>query len=173
MPTNTKSESNQRTGLERVMVSPLAGSTRLLGWPNHLPPTPQRASVVQAIRLGAVSRKEGFAPREKDESMPWTTTAAVSVVGWAPSEGGPLISVSAIMSAMSDARPGRFYSVDELAALLHVDDRMAFHQHLRSIAAEPSPEGAFRLLQCSSDEFYRRVSVLPALCIRRIARDCC
>ncbi len=67
------------------------------------------------------------------------------------------------MAAMADARPGRFYSVDELAATLHVDDKKALHQQLRSIAADVHLQGAFRLLQCSSDEFYRRVSVLPAL----------
>ena len=67
------------------------------------------------------------------------------------------------MAAMSDARPGRFYSVDELAAVLRVDDKKALHEQLRSIAADPDLQGAFRLLQCSSDEFYRRVSVRPAL----------
>ena len=67
------------------------------------------------------------------------------------------------MAAMSDVRPGRFYSVDELAAVLRVDDKHALHAQLRSIAADPTTQGAFRLVQCSSDEFYRRISVLPAL----------
>jgi hypothetical protein len=64
---------------------------------------------------------------------------------------------------MSDARPGRFYSVDELAAVLHVDDKNALHEQLRTIAGDPNTEGAFRLRQCSSDDFYQRVTVLPAV----------
>ena len=38
-----------------------------------------------------------------------------------------MISVSSIMAAMSDVRPGRFYSVDELAATLRVRDKAALH----------------------------------------------
>ena len=83
MPTKTKTESNQRTGLERVMVSSLSGVHQVARLADHLQPTPQRASVVQAIRLEGVIRKERFAPREKEGSMLWTT-AGLSVVGTSP-----------------------------------------------------------------------------------------
>ncbi|HEY6476856.1 MAG TPA: hypothetical protein VI456_09770 [Polyangia bacterium] len=67
---------------------------------------------------------------------------------------------------MSDVRPGRFYSVDELAAVLHVQDKTALHEQLRTMVGEPDAHSAFKLLQGSSGDFYRRVSVAPrfALC---------
>jgi len=74
----------------------------------------------------------------------------------------PLISVTAIMAAMTDVRPGRFYSVDELAAVLRVADKNALHQQLRIMADDPDVQPAFRLVQCAANDFYRRVSVLPA-----------
>jgi hypothetical protein len=70
-------------------------------------------------------------------------------------------SAGVIIAAMSDVRPGRFYSVDELAALLHVQDKTGLHEQLRTMASDPDVDNAFKLLQGSSDDFYRRVSVLP------------
>jgi len=69
------------------------------------------------------------------------------------------VSVSLIMAAMSDVRPGRFYSVDELAATLRVRDRAALHEQLRSMASAPDVDGPFQIFRGASDEFYRRVSL--------------
>ena len=71
----------------------------------------------------------------------------------------PMISVSSIMAAMSDVRPGRFYSVDELAATLRVRDKAALHEKLRNMASAPDVDGPFQIFQGASDEFYRRVSL--------------
>jgi hypothetical protein len=71
----------------------------------------------------------------------------------------PVISVSSIMAAMSDVRPGRFYSVDELAATLRIRDRAALHEQLRNMATAPDVDGPFQIFQGASDEFYRRVSL--------------
>jgi hypothetical protein len=71
------------------------------------------------------------------------------------------LSAGAIIAAMSDVRPGRFYSVDELAVLLHVQDRTGLHAQLRTMVSDPDVDNAFKLLQGSSDDFYQRVSVLP------------
>jgi hypothetical protein len=77
-----------------------------------------------------------------------------------------MISASLIFAAMSDARAGRFYSVDELATSLRVQDRTEFHEQLRMMASFPDLQGSCRLLQGSSDQFYRRVSSAPALTLR-------
>ena len=74
-----------------------------------------------------------------------------------------MISANAIMAAMSDVRPGRFYSVDELAALLGVQDKAALHAQLRTMAGDPDVRGAFKLIQASSEDFYRRVSLAPTV----------
>ena len=68
-----------------------------------------------------------------------------------------MISANAILEAMSDIRPGRFYSVDELAVTLRVSDRNALLGQLRSMASTPDVNGAFRICEGASDEFYRRV----------------
>jgi len=72
--------------------------------------------------------------------------------------GPPLISASSIIAAMSDNRPGRFYSVDELAALLRVQDKVALHRQLRAMVADPDLPSGFKLRLGSSDDFYRPVS---------------
>ena len=74
-----------------------------------------------------------------------------------------MVSASLIIAAMSDVRPGRFYSVDELAAVLRTPDRAALHEQLRSMAGDPDIHSPFKLLQGASDDFYRRVSIAPAL----------
>jgi hypothetical protein len=71
--------------------------------------------------------------------------------------GSTVISASAIFAAMSDVRPGRFYSVDELAVTLRVPDRVALHEQLRSMANTPDVHGGFRICQAAADDFYRRV----------------
>ncbi len=58
---------------------------------------------------------------------------------------------------MSDVRPGRFYSVDELAATLRVTDKTALREQLRSMAGAPDLHSPFQIRQGVSDEFYRRV----------------
>ena len=73
--------------------------------------------------------------------------------------GSLMISVRLIFAAMSDARPGRFYSVDELAALLRVYDKAGLRKQLQVMAGAPDPRGSFKLLQGPSDEFFRRVSL--------------
>ena len=65
-----------------------------------------------------------------------------------------MVSASSILAAMSDDRPGRFYSVDELAAVLRVSDKAELRALLRT---------SFRLLQGASGDFYRRVSFGPTL----------
>jgi hypothetical protein len=74
-----------------------------------------------------------------------------------------MVSTSLIIAAMSDGRPGRFYSVDELAAVLRVSDKTALHEQLRTMAGDPDIHSSFKLLQGSSDDFYRRLSFAPAL----------
>lgn len=74
-----------------------------------------------------------------------------------------MVSASLIFAAMSDVRAGRFYSVDELATSLRVQDRTELHEQLRMMASYPDLQSSFRLLQGSSDEFYRRVSSAPTL----------
>lgn len=71
--------------------------------------------------------------------------------------GTTVISASAIFAAMSDVRPGRFYSVDELAVTLRVSDRRALHEQLRSMANAPNVHDTFKLCQAVSAEFYQRV----------------
>jgi hypothetical protein len=71
--------------------------------------------------------------------------------------GSTVISASAIFAAMSDVRPGRFYSVDELAVTLRAPDRVALHEQLRSMANAPDLHGGFRIFQAAADDFYRRV----------------
>jgi hypothetical protein len=73
-----------------------------------------------------------------------------------------MVSSSLIFAAMSDNRPGRFYSVDELASVLRVPDRAQLHAQLRIMADAPDIHSSFKLLQGSSDDFYRRVSSAPA-----------
>jgi hypothetical protein len=68
-----------------------------------------------------------------------------------------VIPVSAIIAAMCDVRPGRFYSVDELAAALHVEDRGALREQLRALARDTDADNPFRISQGGSDEFYRRI----------------
>jgi hypothetical protein len=74
-----------------------------------------------------------------------------------------MVSASLIVAAMSDVRPGRFYSVDELAAVLRVQDKAALHEQLRTMVGDPDVHSPFKLLQGSSDDFYRRVSFAPTL----------
>jgi hypothetical protein len=74
-----------------------------------------------------------------------------------------MVSASLIIAAMSDARPGRFYSVDELAAVLRVSDKRELHAQLRTMVGDPDVHSSFKLLQGSSDDFYRRVSFAPIL----------
>jgi hypothetical protein len=74
-----------------------------------------------------------------------------------------MVSTSLIIAAMTDDRPGRFYSVDELAAVLRVPDKSELHEQLRTMAGDPDIHSAFKLLQGSSDDFYRRVSFAPTL----------
>jgi hypothetical protein len=71
--------------------------------------------------------------------------------------GTTVISASAIFAAMSDIRPGRFYSVDELAVTLRVADRTALLEQLRNMADAPNVHDTFKLCQAASPEFYRRV----------------
>ena len=74
-----------------------------------------------------------------------------------------MVSTNLIIAAMSDGRPGRFYSVDELAAVLHVSDKRELHAQLRTMVGDPDSHSSFKLLQGSSDDFYRRVSFAPIL----------
>ena len=74
-----------------------------------------------------------------------------------------MVSASLIIAAMSDARPGRFYSVDELAAVLRTPDKAALHEQLRIMVGDPDIHSAFKLLQGASDDFYRRLSFAPTL----------
>jgi hypothetical protein len=74
-----------------------------------------------------------------------------------------MVSASLIISAMSDSRPGRFYSVDELASVLRVPDKAELHEQLRTMAGDPDIHSSFKLLKGSSDDFYRRVSFAPIL----------
>jgi hypothetical protein len=73
-----------------------------------------------------------------------------------------MIPVSSIVAAMTDVRPGRFYSVDELAAVLKVRDKAALHAQLRTLAGAPDIRSSFGIVQGSSSEFYRRVP-FPAM----------
>jgi hypothetical protein len=74
-----------------------------------------------------------------------------------------MISAGSVFAAMPDARPGRFYSVDELAALLRVQDQAELRERLRVMAATPDLHGSFKLVGGPSDEFYGRVSLVPTL----------
>ena len=74
-----------------------------------------------------------------------------------------MVSPSLIIAAMSDDRPGRYYSVDELASVLHVPDKTELHRQLRTMASDCETPSSFKLVQGSSDEFYRRVSFAPKL----------
>jgi hypothetical protein len=74
-----------------------------------------------------------------------------------------MVSASSIIAAMSDGRPGRFYSVDELAAVLRVSDKAELHSQLRTMVGDPDIHSSFKLLQGSADDFYRRVSFAPTL----------
>jgi hypothetical protein len=74
-----------------------------------------------------------------------------------------MVSSSVIIAAMSDERPGRFYSVDELAYLLRVPDKAELHQQLRTMAGDSDVHSAFKLVQGASDDFYRRASFAPRL----------
>ena len=72
-----------------------------------------------------------------------------------------MVSMSLILAAMSDSRPGRFFSVDELAAVLGVSNKSELHGQLRTMAGDPDIHSPFKLLQGSSDDFYRRVAFAP------------
>ncbi len=74
-----------------------------------------------------------------------------------------MVSASLIIAAMSDSRPGRFYSVDELASVLRVPDKAELHAQLRTMVGDPDIHGSFKLLQGASGDFYRRVSFAPIL----------
>jgi hypothetical protein len=74
-----------------------------------------------------------------------------------------MVSASLIIAAMSDSRPGRFYSVDELASVLRVPDKMELHEQLRTMVGDPDMHSSFKLRKGSSDDFYRRVSFAPIL----------
>jgi hypothetical protein len=74
-----------------------------------------------------------------------------------------MVSASLIIAAMSDGRAGRFYSVDELASVLRVPDKMALHEQLRTMAGDPDVHSSFKLVQGSSGDFYRRFSFAPSL----------
>ncbi len=74
-----------------------------------------------------------------------------------------MVSANSIIAVMSDARPGRFYSVDELAAVLRVANKTELHAQLRTMVDDPDAHSAFKLLKGSSDDFYRRASFAPLL----------
>ena len=74
-----------------------------------------------------------------------------------------MISADLIFAAMSDARPGRFYSVDELAAVLRVADKAELREQLRIMAGDADLHSSFRLLKGPSEEFYQRVSFASPL----------
>jgi hypothetical protein len=74
-----------------------------------------------------------------------------------------MISASSIIAAMSDPRPGRYYSVDELAAVLRIQDKTELREQLRSMASDPNLDSSVRLLKSPSEEFYRRVSFAATL----------
>jgi hypothetical protein len=65
--------------------------------------------------------------------------------------------MDAIIAAMWDVRPGRFYSVDELASALQVEDRAALREQLRAMARDTNVENPFKISRGGSDEFYRRI----------------
>jgi hypothetical protein len=81
----------------------------------------------------------------------------------APYEERTMVSSSLILAAMSDGRPGRFYSVDELASVLRVPDKAELHEQLRIMVGDPDIHSSFKLIQGSSGDFYRRVSFGPTL----------
>ena len=72
-----------------------------------------------------------------------------------------MIPVRSIVAAMWDVRPGRFYSVDELAVALDVENRAALREQLRAMARDADVHNPFKICQGSSDEFYRRLSSAP------------
>jgi len=74
-----------------------------------------------------------------------------------------MISARSIFAAMPDARPGRFYSVDELAALLRVQDKAELRERLQVISGALDLHGSFKLVRGPSDEFYRRILLVPTL----------
>lgn len=73
-----------------------------------------------------------------------------------------MVSTSSIIAAMADGRPGRFYSVDELASVLRVPDKAELHEQLRTMVGDPDIHSSFKLVQGASDDFYRRVSFAPS-----------
>jgi hypothetical protein len=74
-----------------------------------------------------------------------------------------MISARAIFAAMSDVRPGRFYSVDELASLLRVQDKAELRERLGVMAGAQGLHGSFKLVRGASDEFYRRIPLVPTV----------
>jgi hypothetical protein len=74
-----------------------------------------------------------------------------------------MISDSLIFAAMPDSRPGRFYSVDELAAALRVQDQAELRRRLQVMADTAGVHDSFRLVRGPSNEFYQRISVVPTL----------
>lgn len=69
-----------------------------------------------------------------------------------------MISANMIFAAMSDVRPGRFYSVDELAAVLRVEDTAELREQLRVMAGDTDRHSSFKLLKGPSEEFYQRIA---------------
>jgi hypothetical protein len=72
-----------------------------------------------------------------------------------------MVPLSSIIAAMSDVRPGRFYSVDELAVVLGVRNRAALQEQLRTMACDLDVHNPFKISQGSTDEFYRRAFSAP------------
>jgi hypothetical protein len=71
-----------------------------------------------------------------------------------------LVPRDVILAAMSDVRPGRFYSVDEIAAALQVEDRGELREQLRAMAHDLHVDDPFKISQGPSEEFYRRITRL-------------
>jgi hypothetical protein len=76
-----------------------------------------------------------------------------------------MVSATLIIAAMSDDRPGRCYSVDELASVLRVSNKTELHEQLRMMTGDPDLHSSFKLLRESSDDFYRRVSFAAPLAL--------
>jgi hypothetical protein len=82
-----------------------------------------------------------------------------------------MISDSLILAAMSDSRPGRFYGVDELAAVLRVQGQAELRRRLQVMADTPGLQDSFKLVRGPSNEFYRRISVVPTLSLCAAVAD--
>lgn len=80
-----------------------------------------------------------------------------------------MVSASSIIAAMPDVSPGKFYSVDELATTIGVQNDDAFRTKLTSMANNPDIDDPFKIRQSDSDHFYRREPFAPILTLDRKA----